>query len=1038
MPEFTFLKKIRKIVKAIFIGVVVFFALLFTLPLLFPTTVANKIKTFANSHINGQLAFTHVRLSFFNHFPSLTLTLYDCSLKGSAPFQNDTLIQAKEIAFGINVSSLLSHQIKMDEVYVTRGNIWVEVDSAGHPNYNVWQSTPNSSHTNANDSSSTALKIERIQINNTNITYNDQSLPMLIRAKKLNYLGKGDLSKSIFDLTSTLQIDSLDIDYNNNHYIGSKKLTAKLITKINTHSLSLLFQKNDLVLNQLPFHFKGQFDFLKDGYQMDFNLQSDHADLYDVLSAIPPEYNTWFSKMDAKGATNITASLKGLYRAADNTMPSFTFHADVHDGYLDHEKAPAPITQLNAVLNVQLPQLNMDSLQLQLDTLHFTMDKSYCRASAHITGLSQPFIQAHIQSDINLQQLQQSLGIASLQMRGRYLLQAHASGYYQTKIVPAGLRKVDTVISSIPVFSLHSSLANGYIKLAQMPQAIDTLHFTLNAQCNDGQYRHTQVAIQNLYTRAMDNHVKGNLSFTASLPAQVQAQLDALVHLDEVQQFFPIQPYVLKGLFTCQLTAHGTVNPAKKILPMIQTRLQIANGSILTPYYPNPIEGIDVQATIANSSGNYRDMQISILPVRLSVEGQPFLLRLQLQNFNNLSYSIYSNGTLNLNTLYRVFHVSGYRFNGMLQTHLTMQGHQSDVLARRYALLYNKGTIQAKEVQIFSDLYTLPFTIHSGKFHFEQGDMVFDQFKAGFGQSDFTLNGSLHHVLNYVFSQQPLQGQFSLQSHLVNVDQFMAFTPATKAVASPTTPTYGVVMVPDYLSLSLQAHADKVVYNGIPLNSLKGTVVIDSGAIQLKDVQAGIVGTQITMQARYKNKGTQSADFSVAINAKDFDIQKAYRQIPIFRQLVTAAAYTKGIIALQYNLAGRLNHQMMPIYPSLKGGGVINVKQVSVKGFRLFEAMSKAAGKDSLNNPALAGVNIRSSIAHNLITIDRTRLKILGFRPRFQGQVSFDGRLNLSGRLGLPPLGIIGLPFTITGTEEKPIIKMRRETAADSLKETDD
>ncbi|MFY8005574.1 MAG: hypothetical protein ACOVNR_12035, partial [Chitinophagaceae bacterium] len=48
------------------------------------------------------------------------------------------------------------------------------------------------------------------------------------------------------------------------------------------------------------------------------------------------------------------------------------------------------------------------------------------------------------------------------------------------------------------------------------------------------------------------------------------------------------------------------------------------------------------------------------------------------------------------------------------------------------------------------------------------------------------------------------------------------------------------------------------------------------------------------------------------------------------------------------------------------------------------------------------------------------------FRPKFSGQVSFDGDLNLKFRLGLPPLGIFGIPMNITGNQNNPIIRLGR------------
>ena len=65
-------------------------------------------------------------------------------------------------------------------------------------------------------------------------------------------------------------------------------------------------------------------------------------------------------------------------------------------------------------------------------------------------------------------------------------------------------------------------------------------------------------------------------------------------------------------------------------------------------------------------------------------------------------------------------------------------------------------------------------------------------------------------------------------------------------------------------------------------------------------------------------------------------------------------------------------------------------------------------------------------------------MRIAGFRPRFEGQVDFNGRLNLQFRLGLPPFGILGIPMTITGTQESPVIHMGKGKKEDELKEETD
>lgn len=82
-------------------------------------------------------------------------------------------------------------------------------------------------------------------------------------------------------------------------------------------------------------------------------------------------------------------------------------------------------------------------------------------------------------------------------------------------------------------------------------------------------------------------------------------------------------------------------------------------------------------------------------------------------------------------------------------------------------------------------------------------------------------------------------------------------------------------------------------------------------------------------------------------------------------------------------------------------------------------------------------VTFKTKIENNVITINRTKFKIAGFRPRIEGQVTLDGYMNLGMRLGLPPFGIIGIPIKITGpadTFEVEVGKYHKE----DLNETDD
>ena len=78
---------------------------------------------------------------------------------------------------------------------------------------------------------------------------------------------------------------------------------------------------------------------------------------------------------------------------------------------------------------------------------------------------------------------------------------------------------------------------------------------------------------------------------------------------------------------------------------------------------------------------------------------------------------------------------------------------------------------------------------------------------------------------------------------------------------------------------------------------------------------------------------------------------------------------------------------------------------------------------------------LEAQIRQRLTQMSRTA-KFAGFRPRIEGTTSLDGKLNLKMRLGLPPLGIIGIPLVITGNKDNPKVKLGRQT--EDLEETKD
>ena len=902
-----------KTAKYIGISLAIILALMFVTPLIFSDKIKEEIKKTANKKLAGEMNYSDVNVSFFKHFPSLTLTLNDFKLNGSAPFQKERLINAKEVSFGINVSSLIfGKSINIDEIYLSNSTINVKVNKEGLANYNVYIAEKEVEKT---DEESAAIKLDRIEIINSQLTYDDQSTKLHFDAFGFNYLGKGDLSQDVFDLYSKAKIDKLNLLYENEHYLMNKKVDADLITKINVNSLSFVFEQNDLMINQLPVDFKGKFDFLKDGYNMDFIVKSTDSNLKDLFTAFPPKYITWLSKTELKGKTDLLLTLKGKYIESKAIAPNLNLDLKIRDGFVNYDKSAFPVSNLNLDLSTSLPSLNPELLIINTKSISLNINKDFLKAKIFVKGMNTPEIDAVFNSKIDLEKLNRAFGIPDLELKGMLVGEGKAKGKY---------------------------------------------------------------------------------------------------------------------------------DPQHKIFPITNANINLKSGYIKTKYYPKPITNINILTTIENQKGTFSDLKVSLKPAEFTFEGNPVFVEANLDNFDDLTYDIKAKGTLDVGKIYKVFSQKGLDVDGFVKADLVLKGKQSDAEKGNYGKLHNKGTLELRNILIATEYLPKKFLIKEGIFKINQDKMSFNNFMAAYGQSDFRMNGYLQNVFNFVTTDTGiLRGAFTLNSTYINADEFMSQTEinTTANTSNPEvkpTPTQetGVILIPSNLDLQFQANAEKVNFNELTFNNAKSKLNMKNGVLTMQNTGFNLIGCAVNMNAKYQGINPQKAQFEYDIKASDFDIKRAYNEIAIFREMASAAEKAQGIISLEYKLKGRLNSNMEPVYPSLVGNGVVSVKDIKMHGMKMFSAVAKKTSKDEIKNPELSKVEIKSSIKNNIITLERFKFKFAGFRPRIEGTTSLDGRLNIKMRLGLPPLGIIGIPMLITGNKDKPKVKIGRKS--DDLEETED
>ncbi|MFT4024149.1 MAG: AsmA family protein [Flavihumibacter sp.] len=129
---------VKKILTILGISLVV----LFLLALILPFAFAGKIKDLArkqlNENLNAKAGFADVSLSFFRHFPRVSVGLDQLYITGPADFAKDTLIAANRIDVAVNLFSLIGPgPMEITHVTLDQPRIHAMVDKNGKVNWDI-------------------------------------------------------------------------------------------------------------------------------------------------------------------------------------------------------------------------------------------------------------------------------------------------------------------------------------------------------------------------------------------------------------------------------------------------------------------------------------------------------------------------------------------------------------------------------------------------------------------------------------------------------------------------------------------------------------------------------------------------------------------------------------------------------------------------------------------------------------------------------------------------------------------------------------
>lgn len=398
----------KKVFKVLGILLLLLFVLLFTLPFLFKDKIVAKVKTEINNNVNAKVDFKDVDISVFSNFPDFTLSLDNLTVIGTDDFSGDTLTAIKSFKVSLDIMSVIKgDQIKIKTIELDQPRIHAIVLKDGKANWDI--AKPDSAAPQkAGEPSAFKISLQKFEVKDGVIRYDDASLGMQSLFVGLNHTLKGDFTQDVFLMETNTSIENTNLVYEGVKYLSKVKSELKADLEMDMVKSKYTFKDNELTLNELTFGMDGWLAMPKDDIDMDLKFKAKQTEFKNFLSLIPGMYTQDFKDVKSSGKLAFDGSAKGTYN--EKRMPAFTFNLQINNGMFQYPGLPAAVNNVLVDLKVNNPDGDLDHTLVNLARMHVELGKEPFDARLIMkTPISDPDIDASVKGSLNLGNVQKMI-----------------------------------------------------------------------------------------------------------------------------------------------------------------------------------------------------------------------------------------------------------------------------------------------------------------------------------------------------------------------------------------------------------------------------------------------------------------------------------------------------------------------------------------------------------------------------------------------------------------------------------------------------
>ena len=394
-------------------------------PALLSGPLKDRLVAQLNQRLQATVEVGDVSASLLANFPSMSLQVKGLSLVGTGAFEGQELFAADELDVAVNLASLQGGPLEITAVRLSGARLNVRTDAEGRSNTDVVPASDGA----ADDSAPPELWLRRLEIDDLDITYDDQQAGLSVSLLDLTTRANASVGSDSLSTTLTASASDLDLTQGGLRLLRDVKPAVELDLTYAPQAGSVSFRPSRITLNALSVGFDGSVTPAAAGTDLDLRFEADQATFKELLSLVPEAYTAEFAQVQASGAVTLKGAVQGTLPAQGDDLPGFNLALAVVDGTFRYPDLPVGAQGVRIDARVLHPGGSPDEIKVDVPAFAMSLDGSPLKGSLAITRpVSDPHIALALDGALDLGRLRSALPGDPLGITGKMAIDLQLNG----------------------------------------------------------------------------------------------------------------------------------------------------------------------------------------------------------------------------------------------------------------------------------------------------------------------------------------------------------------------------------------------------------------------------------------------------------------------------------------------------------------------------------------------------------------------------------------------------------------------------------